>query len=429
MTRLQEDRRLVSGLKPARAAELARTRSHSSERNSQRQVLGSARDRSQLRARRSAPPRPAAGSALVTRSTRERVIQHVTPAQVCAFEKEIVRIDGPEPLALVRKRRPDCNTIASVVLIHGFGQNRYVWHLPQRSLANHLAYRGFDVFNVDLRGHGRSAALGAARSRGVDDYIRGDLPAVLRGVRELSGSARILMVGHSLGGVCAAAAAAQAREQVAGVVAIGSPHVLGRRHFVLGSALRIVHNAVVKDGSWRGSQRRVPVDLIGKTVHAVRYVWDSPFAMIPVRAWKRGSFESAALRSYLRSCDGGSFGTLDDLLELGSSGELRSRLDGRSYTKLIEESTLPLLVIAGAADTLVHPRDVKVLYERSQSPNKRYLTFDAGHADLLLGRTAPETVWPVLTSWLAEHALPGTRQRLRERAASVQPMHASLGPN
>lgn len=336
--------------------------------------------------------------------SKERVAQRVTPGRIRWFEKEILRVDGPEPLAVVRKRRAEGHTIAPVVLVHGFGQNRYAWHMPERSLANYLADLGFDVFNVDLRGHGRSAELGAERSRGVDDYIRGDLPAVLEAVRRLSGFSRAFLVGHSLGGLCVAAAAARDPEIAAGVVTIGSPHALGRGHFVLGNALRLAHGAVGWTGVLRGSQLRLPVDLIGKTVHAVRFAWDSPLAPIPVRAWKPGSFEGNELRSYLRSFDGASFGTIDDMLHLASTGEIRSRVDGQSYTKLIEQSRLPLLAISGTADTLCNEAAVRPLYERSQSFDKQYLKVDAGHADLLVGRRAPEKVWAELGSWLLRRA-------------------------
>src|SRR5690606_8506895 len=118
----------------------------------------------------------------------------------------------------------------------------------------------------DLRGHGRSAELGSRRSRGVDDYIRGDLPAVLDRVLALSGFDKAFFVGHSLGGLCSAATSATRAEQVAGVVTIGSPHALGRGHPILGSGLRLLGHTVGTVGLWRGSQLRFPVDLIGKAL-------------------------------------------------------------------------------------------------------------------------------------------------------------------
>jgi pimeloyl-ACP methyl ester carboxylesterase len=332
--------------------------------------------------------------------SKETVAQRVTPGRIRWFRKEVIEVRGPEPISMVRKRRNEGETHAPVILVHGFGQNRYAFHMPERSMANYLADLGFDVFNVDLRGHGRSATLGAERSRGVDDYIRGDIPAVLDRVLTLTRSPLAFLVGHSLGGLCAAAAAAQNAERVAGVVTLGPPHALGRGHFVLGNVLRLAGHTVSRSGILRGSQWRLPVNLVGKAIHATRLAWDSRLAPIPVRGWKPGMFTSDELRSYLRSFDGASFGTVDELFKLAAHGELRSRIDGISYSRLIGESRLPLLAISGSADLLANPGSVKPLFERSRAEDKRDLKVDAGHGDLLVGKQAPDQVWPVVGEWL-----------------------------
>jgi polyhydroxyalkanoate synthase subunit PhaC len=336
----------------------------------------------------------------MTMLSKETVAQRVTPGRIRWFRKELHQVRGPEPLSLVRKRRAEGETVAPVLLVHGFGQNRYAWHMRERSFANHLAELGFDVFNLDLRGHGRSAELGSARSRGIDDYIRGDLPPVIERVLALSGFAKTFLVGHSLGGLCSAAAAAARPSSVAGVVTIGSPHALGRGHFVLGNGLRLLGHTVGSAGLLSGSQLRFPVDLIGRAVHAARFAFDSKLAPIPVRGWKPGAFERGELASYLRSFDAESFSTVHELIVLAATGELRSRIDGTSYTHAIEESTLPLLAISGSADLLANPGAVKPLFDRSRARDKQYVKVDAGHGDLLVGRNAPEDVWPLVSNWL-----------------------------
>jgi polyhydroxyalkanoate synthase subunit PhaC len=332
--------------------------------------------------------------------SKETVAQRVTPGRIRWFRKEIIEVRGPEPLSMVRKRRAEGDPIAPVVLVHGFGQNRYAFHMPERSFANFLADRGFDVFNVDLRGHGRSVDRGSARSRGIDDYIRGDLPAVLDEVLAVSGFDKAFLLGHSLGGLCCAAAAARRPEQAAGIVTIGSPHALGRGHFVLGTGLRLLGHTVGSFGLLRGSQRRVPVDLIGKALHAARFAFDSRFAPLPVRGWKPGAFEQGELTSYMRSYDAESFSTFDDLIALAATGELRSHIDGTSYTHLIEQSQLPMLALSGSSDLLANPGAVKPLFDRSQALDKQYVKVDAGHGDLLVGKSAPDDVWPVVANWL-----------------------------
>jgi polyhydroxyalkanoate synthase len=337
----------------------------------------------------------------MTTLSKETVAQRITPGRIRWFRKEIIEVRGPEKLAMVRKRRAEGETVAPVILVHGFGQNRYAWHMPERSFANYLADRGFDVFNVELRGHGRSAELGSARSsQGIDDYIRGDLPAVIDAVLERSGFDKAFLVGHSLGGLCASAAAAARSEQVAGVVTIGSPHALGRGHLVLGSGLKLLGHTIGSTGVFRSSQMKFPVDLIGKALHAARFAFDSKFAPIPVRGWKPGAFEAGELTSYVRSFDAESFSTVDDLIMLAATGELRSRVDGSSFTQRIEHNELPLLAISGGADSLANPSAVKPLYERSRSRDKQYVKVDFGHGDLLVGKHAPEDVWPVVSGWL-----------------------------
>src|SRR6185503_13122121 len=121
-------------------------------------------------------------------------------------------------------------TRAPILLIHGFGQNRYAWHLPARSVANHLAKAGYDVFNLDLRGHGRSRHFGARAPRHVDDYIAEDLPIAVEEVQLHTGKRPVYLVGHSLGGLVSYAAAPSLEGAVGGIVSLGSPY-----HFARGS--------------------------------------------------------------------------------------------------------------------------------------------------------------------------------------------------
>jgi polyhydroxyalkanoate synthase len=333
--------------------------------------------------------------------SREKVAQRITPGRIRWFHKEILEVRGPERMAVVRKRRVDGESLAPVILVHGFAQNRYAWHLPERSFANHLADRGFDVFNVDLRGHGRSRELGSAAAAGVDDYIRGDLPALIDAVLAMTGHAKVFLVGHSLGGLCAAAAAALDPERVAAVVTVGSPHALGEGHMLLGGLLRVLGRTLGRSQLWRGSDWRIPVDLVGRTLHLTRLAWESKRAPLPIRAWKPGTLSSREVASYVRSFDGASLGTADDLIQLALTGELPART-GPSYTSLIERSAVPLLAISGEEDLVANPRAVKPLFEKSIAHDKAYVKVSAGHSDLLIGNQAPEHVWPVVSRFLEE---------------------------
>ena len=98
-----------------------------------------------------------------------------------AAEPEIHRVptdDGAE-IVLTRYAHPGA---VAVVLCHGISSNARFWDLaPERSLAIDLHDRGYDVWNLDLRGHGLAERTGKGRLQRpgwtVDDYAKHDLPA------------------------------------------------------------------------------------------------------------------------------------------------------------------------------------------------------------------------------------------------------------
>jgi pimeloyl-ACP methyl ester carboxylesterase len=318
------------------------------------------------------------------------------------FHKEIVVTSGKVPLAMVRKRcGPAEETQAPVLLVHGFGQNRYAWHLPSRSLANHLARAGFDVFNLDLRGHGRSRLLGARRCRGVEDYIREDLPAAVDEVRALSGARRVFLVGHSLGGLVSYAAAPQLNGAVGGVVSIGSPYHFTRGSLSLG-AIALFFRAM---SLARLPLMNAPLPLapIGAGMRMLRRFAESPLYPFPLRGWHAGSCEPHVLAEHLRlAFDRAALGEMRDMFDWAA--QRRFGGDGADYASGFEALDVPLLVVAGANDDLAPPASVRPAYDRSGSKDKQYRAMPLGHIDLLVGRDAPLMTWPLVTTWMKKRA-------------------------
>jgi len=117
-----------------------------------------------------------------------RVDQAIADGVRGEFEKQVIRADCPSgrSLALVRKRPGDGRVRAPLLLVHGWGQNRYSWHLSERSFANYLASRGYDVFNLELTGHGRSKEFGTSPAHRFEDYVE-DAASVVRAVHDECG--------------------------------------------------------------------------------------------------------------------------------------------------------------------------------------------------------------------------------------------------
>lgn len=326
-----------------------------------------------------------------------KIVQQVIDRdETASFVKEIVVTGSPVPLAMVRKRAVGrAGTRAPVLLVHGFGQNRYAWHLPARSFANHLAHAGFDVFNLDLRGHGRSRHFGARRCQGIEDYVREDMPAAIDEIQALSGQRPVWILGHSLGGLVAYASAPTLSGAIAGVVSIGSPYHLARGSLTLG-ALAFFFRALAL-----APLPNAPLSLapIGTAMRMIRRFAESPFYPIPLRGWHAGSCEPEVLEQYLRlAFDRVALSEMLDLFDWGADGRFGG---GESaYVDRFEMMDLPLFVVAGENDDLAPPASVRPGFTRSQARDKTYRALPLGHIDLLVGRDAPRMTWSLVSRWL-----------------------------
>ncbi len=315
------------------------------------------------------------------------------------FVKELVVTGGKVPLAMVRKRLAanEGGTSAPVLLVHGFGQNRYAWHLPARSFANHLAKAGFDVFNLDLRGHGRSRHFGARTPRSVDEYVSEDLPIAVEEILTHTNKRAPFLVGHSLGGLVSYAAAPKLTGAVAGIASIGSPYHFTRGSFSL-QAVSLLFEAMTRAGVPHVGLP-VPVGAVGMLMRTIRRVADSPLYPLPVRGWHAGSLEPEVLDQHLRlAFDRAGMAEMRNMFEWAAN----KRFGGptQDYVERFESMDLPLLVLAGTNDDLAAPASVRPAYERSRSKDKTYRTVPLGHIDLLVGRSAPLSTWPLVTRWI-----------------------------
>jgi polyhydroxyalkanoate synthase subunit PhaC len=319
------------------------------------------------------------------------------------FVKELVVTSGRVPLAMVRKRlvANGGGTKAPVLLVHGFGQNRYAWHLPARSFANHLARAGFDVFNLDLRGHGRSRHFGARSPRSIDEYISEDLPSAIEEILTHTEGRAPFLVGHSLGGLIGYAAAPRLLGGVAGIASIGSPYHFTRGSFSL-QAIAVFFDALRRA---RVPDLGVPLPLypFGTFMRTIARVADSPFYPIPLRGWHAGALEPHVLDQHLRlAFDRAFIKEMRTLFEWG----IDKRFGGHAqdYVERFEAMDLPLLILAGNNDDLAPPASVRPAFERSRSRDKTYRTVPLGHIDLLVGRDAPLSTWCMVSSWMEKRS-------------------------
>lgn len=126
-------------------------------------------------------------------------------------------ITAPDGLALFTQAwQPDAAPRALVLLVHGFGEHsdRY------QHVAAHLVERGYAVFALDHRGHGRSGGERVS-IRDFDEYVS-DLRLVFEQMRAAHPDAPRFVYGHSMGSIIALAFALRHQSELSGLITSGT---------------------------------------------------------------------------------------------------------------------------------------------------------------------------------------------------------------
>jgi pimeloyl-ACP methyl ester carboxylesterase len=254
---------------------------------------------------------------------------------------------------------------ARVVLVPGAFTNHEFW-LGTRGtgFGRELAIRGWESWAVDPRGHGRSGRPARGERWAFRDWIRYDLPTVLRAAGE--GGRCVVLVGHSAGGAAALstlAAHPELARRISGLVLLATPAP--------------ILNPFRRVGAW--------------TIAAL----SSVFGRFPARLLRYGSEDE--LRHVMSEWMAWN---LRGIWGWDEAPDLLARLD---------HVDLPTLVIAGSGDHLFAPPAVcRALFDALPARDKTFFEFglatgyskDYDHADLIVGRSAREEVWPKIVAWM-----------------------------
>jgi acylglycerol lipase len=222
--------------------------------------------------------------------------------------------------------------IGVLVIAHGFAEHggRYA-HVAARLVAEGLAVRA-----ADHRGHGLSEGKRTSVVR-FDDYVD-DLTTVVEQARTEWASRRVILLGHSMGGLIALRLAVRASVPLDGLVVsapAACPRDVSKLTLVVGRALsRLAPNTGVL---------RLPLNRISRDSTVVdAYDHDPLVFRTPIRA-RLGTEMLTAM----------------DRVDAGLPG-LRT----------------PLLVMQGTADGLVDPGCGPHVYERAGSADKTLKMYD-----------------------------------------------------
>ncbi|NUP12461.1 MAG: alpha/beta hydrolase [Polyangiaceae bacterium] len=264
------------------------------------------------------------------------------------------------------------NPRATIAIVHGFGEHggRYV------HVAEALEARGFDVWIVDLRGHGRSEGP-RAYVESMDEFVR-DVRAYLAFVRERADKVPLFLLGHSLGGCISTLYTLRERPALAGLV-LSSP--------------------ALKLGADFSPAKIAAGRLLGKFVPKlpIEKLSSSSVSRDPavVRAYER---DPLVYHGWVRTGFGLAF--------IHATEEIERRM---------EEVEVPLLVLQGSEDKLVNPNGGKDLYRRARSSDKHLEVYEGLYHEVF-NEPEKERVLADLARWLDAHcAQPAASSTARPR--------------
>ncbi|MDT7908305.1 MAG: alpha/beta fold hydrolase, partial [Candidatus Calescibacterium sp.] len=115
-----------------------------------------------------------------------------------------------------------------ILLIHGYAQNNLSWYGKSGGIAPELSKRGFHVFAVDLRGSGLSRLKKIRYDYTFEDFVFKDIDTAVSFIKARTLSPKVILGGHSLGGICSYAYTSWKQENVFSVITFGSPVFFGK---------------------------------------------------------------------------------------------------------------------------------------------------------------------------------------------------------
>jgi len=294
----------------------------------------------------------------------------------------------------------------AVLLCHGISSNHNFWDLSEdRSLAVYLHERGYDVWNMDLRGHGlaRYTPSGDAQVSGwtVDDYGLRDLPAALGAIEEARGAdVPVHYVGHSMGGmVLAVYLANEETPPLRSATTVGSP---------------LDFQSVdpwMEAGLVAAPYTRWLPNLDG-TAGAYLYSYN-PFqaSAMNVRLYNPVNMDPEVSRETLRRIVSPVSREELKQMSLVLDGGFQPAEGGTPYRERLAHVTTPMLFVAGRDDRVVPPHRVMGYYRAVGTSDKAWLLAgveegfveDYGHLDLGLGDRASFEIFPEIQAWIEAH--------------------------
>jgi pimeloyl-ACP methyl ester carboxylesterase len=290
-----------------------------------------------------------------------------------------------------------------VLLCHGFASNRFTFDLnPRVSVAEYMARQGWDTWVVELRGSGKSKNTGPSHEGNTswcfDDHVE-DMRAFVEKVYAVSGKP-VHVVGHGMGAMLAQCAAAGVRTNAR----------------MVRSGVSLAGSFVMPESEWKEFLWLWPVVQTFPTIHPqfikeilapMSFRLNTPWDQLFLR---HSNIDADVAREvFSKNWEPIPVSLIAQLRSAVDEQGLRSA-DGKAlYADRLGSISAPMLMLAGAKDQQCPPATMQAAASRvagstyqcfgAQHGHKR----DYGHFDLLVGLSAHQEVWTVVSDFLHQH--------------------------
>ncbi|KAI8464796.1 MAG: Alpha/Beta hydrolase protein [Monoraphidium minutum] len=281
--------------------------------------------------------------------------------------------------------------------------------MPEVSIVDYLASKGWDVWCVCLRGNGASDKESKIdlSSWTIDDHLFQDVPAVLQFVLNKTGTEQVHWIGHSMGGMLGC-----------GLLSQGD----SSRYSETLKSLTMYGSGCFGDGSWHSLLKRivVPVTRMGfpadLACQGMSLLTDKPAALSVFETlfYWFPNVEKHVRKRLLQSC----FNYIPTTLTgqfLDSHDSPNGLMNVRHTFKyadpeVLGETAVPVLAVNGDWDLFCPAAGGKKTADLFGGPKKAITIGKAhghcshyGHFDVIVGRSAKDEVWPQVLKFLEDN--------------------------
>ncbi|MGF1472129.1 MAG: alpha/beta fold hydrolase [Rubrobacteraceae bacterium] len=286
-----------------------------------------------------------------------------------------------------------------VLLIYALVNRSYILDLkPGNSFVEHLLSEGFDVYMLDWGIPGPED-----KDMSFENYVLDYMPRAVKKVLRNSGTVELTMFGYCMGGTMSAMYAALFPERLRNLVLLATP-------------IDFTPEDVGLYGIWFDERYQDP-DLVAAT-----------FGNVPAPLAYAGTAMLRPMANYV-----GAYVPMWELLTRGKPMDSWSAMNkwandpvpvpGAAFKQWVEDFyqqnklvkgelelrgrpvdlsniRMPLLNLAGEKDHLCFLPQAEATMDLVGSEDQEFVTLDAGHVGLVMGRGAREGLWPQTTDWL-----------------------------